>query len=203
MFTGSQSIAEVKGIRTASDTDLLSLILLDTDLPGPAPSQRTNPHVTMVLIVWSLLVDREPRIILLAGRSPTTLENCLPRLNQLLVECPLPCPSTREIPQAIIAAARQIPSTRSNLLHDERSGSFVLYLRGTSEYPGGCVSLIFQLDVNIPKYVLQQNGETVTLNRVRHILKSQIPIAVRKGNFQIGLHVKPTTPCHVVQPCCV
>ncbi len=40
----------------------------------------------------------------------------------------------------------------------------------------------------------------VTLDRVRDILKNQIPIAVRKGDFQIGLHVKSTTPCHEVQP---
>ena len=32
-------------------TDLLNLILLDTNLPGPAPSQRTKPNVTMILIV--------------------------------------------------------------------------------------------------------------------------------------------------------
>ena len=51
MLPGSQSIAEVEAIGTASDTDLLSLILLDTDLPRPAPSQRTKPDVTMVLIV--------------------------------------------------------------------------------------------------------------------------------------------------------
>src|ERR1700723_3261765 len=131
------------------------------------------------------MIDCEPRVVLFASRSPTALEYRFPRLNKLLVQVPFSCPPAREISQAIVAAARQIPCARSNLLDDERSGSRVLHLRGAPEDSGARVSLIFQSDVNVPGYVLEQNGQMVSLDRVRVILKHKIPIAIRKGDFKV------------------
>ncbi len=131
---------------------------------------------------------------------PAALKNCFSWLDELLVQVPLPCPSARKIAQTIIVASRKIPCARSNLLNDKRSRSSVLYLRGALENPCARIGLIFQLHVNISRHILEQNGQTIARNRVRHILQHEITIAIRKSDLQVGLYVKPATPCCEVLP---
>src|ERR1035437_6812570 len=105
-LASGQTIAEVEAVWASCHAYLLNLILLDADLPGPTPSQRTEPDAAAVLIVRAVPVDRKPRVVLGACGSATTFENRLSGLDRLLVQAPLSGPSTGEVTQSVVRSTR-------------------------------------------------------------------------------------------------
>src|ERR1700722_3904785 len=111
MFTREQTLTEVEASGDTCDAYLSEFLLPAPDLPGPTPSQRTKPNVALFLIDRAVVLNRKPRIVLVAGRSAATLKNGLPGLNNLFVQAPLPRPATGEVTQTIIGAAGKVPCT--------------------------------------------------------------------------------------------
>src|ERR1700716_1840958 len=194
MLSRSQAIAEVKTVGAACHTYLLDLVLFDANLPRATPAKRAKPDVASVLIVGVISIYGEPRVVLGAGRAASALENGFSGLDGLLVQIPLPSPSTREIAQAVVRSTRQVPRTRSYLLDGQWRGGSILQPCRSSEDAGGRVCLVLQVNIDFLGDVLKPDDELVALDGVRYILQHEIAIAVRKGDLQIGLNVEASAP---------
>src|SRR5580698_4535288 len=148
VFALLQPVAEIEAVRPSADAHLLQQVLLDSNLPGPAPAERTEPYAAMFGIEVSVVVNCKPGIVLRAGRAAAALKDGLARLHGLFLQIPLPSPATREIAQPIIGAAGQIPRCSGDLLDDEWSVRSVLNIRRTSQHARFSICFVLQRHID-------------------------------------------------------
>src|SRR6266404_4935935 len=108
-FARCQAIGEIKGIETAGNTDLALLILLDCNLPGTAPAERSEPDIAAILVLRVSASDREPWIDFIASRPASTLQHGFSGMNGLPLQVPFASPPASQIEKLILAIAQQVP----------------------------------------------------------------------------------------------
>src|SRR5271156_1143078 len=125
-FTGRELVAEVEGVETGRKMHSLHLILLYGDAPRTAPDERPKPDSTLVLVTGLGAFDREPWVVLVAGRSATALQHDLTGHNLATLQMKLTGPATGQVVQLILIPHREIEAPCGGLLDDERRARFVL-----------------------------------------------------------------------------
>src|SRR6185312_14517420 len=159
-----QPVSEIETIRAAAHAHLLHLVLLDCNLPGSAPAQRSKPNAAVLRIVVAHVIDRKPGAVLCSGAATPALQNCLARMDWLFPHIPFRGPAAGKVAQAIVVAARQVPGGRKNLLNGDWAIGAILDRRRALQNASLSVRLVLERDVYLARNIFHREEQVAAVN---------------------------------------
>ena len=196
-FARRQRPGEIERVETAGDPYLMQHALLHGDAPGAAPGQRAEPHVTVILGPVAAALDREPRVVLVAGGTAPALQHGVAGRDRAGLQLPFAGPAAGEVAQRIILASRQVPTGRGHAVNRHHLLGVVLDQRRAADDAGGRVDHIMQRHVQRLADVAQAHVQRIALDPVRHVVQHQVAIAIGVAQLQVRLHVHGAAPAGV------
>src|SRR6185437_7248842 len=188
-LSGLQQVAKIKTIEASGYTHMPQRVLFDCDFPGSAPAEGAKPYVSMLLVVITAVIDREPRIVLRAGRAAAALKNGFAGPHGLLLDVPFRTPSSGEIPQSVIGSMGKVPGGGKRLLDREGCVRTVFNLSRAPQDAGFGIYFVAQSDVDPERNVLHHNRQIIAGYLIRDVLERKVAIAAWERDLEIRLHI--------------
>ena len=97
----------------------------------------------------------------MTGRSSTAFQYRFAGEDLLLIQAILRRPAPREVAEAVVGAAREVPACSCGLLDGEWLLCAVRDDRGTTQYAGGFINGVVQLYEDVARDILEYYDEAV------------------------------------------
>ena len=102
-LAGREAIAEVEGIVTASDTNLMEGALLHGDAPASAPAQLAEVDRAVLFVGCVRTFKGEPWVGLMAGRAAAAFDDLAADVERRRLQLPFARPAAGEPMRAVVA----------------------------------------------------------------------------------------------------